>query len=137
MRTHLDRLFAGSGDDLGTSDKSWNMITMSGNAYKYWEKAYFGLKWYDEVTTETATVEGKEVEYTLFRVQWHWLPTKVLDALPSQLVDRRGDQVLARRLVKLDTLEDVRSITSTLSEAINDPPVQHNTEKATLRDSDG
>lgn len=44
MRHALEELFVGS-DETGSSDKSWNMISVVGTAQSYWEKAYFGLEW--------------------------------------------------------------------------------------------
>jgi hypothetical protein len=136
-RAQLEVLFTGSGDELGTSDKTWNMITMNGVAHDYWRRAYFALKWHSEVGTKMLRVGGEMVEHTIFRVQWHWLPLNVLNALSSQPKDKRDDQVPARHLIDLDTPDSINSIAGTISAAIDNPPIQHSTEKATLRDSDG
>ena len=134
-RACLELLFTGSGDELGTSDRTWNMITMSRNAHAYWGKAYFGLEWHDIVGTEKVVESGVKTEHTSFRVQWHWLPSKILDAVESQLITRQNEKLPPRRLVKLDTPDDIRSIANAISEATS--RTLFRTQNTTLRDHAG
>jgi hypothetical protein len=102
LRGNLEYLFT-LGGEVGSSDRSWNMLTMNPRAHRYWANAYFGLQWHDVVGTKSILddTSGQETNYTTFRVQWHWLPAKILESFQAQLALPQGTTLEPKRLVRL------------------------------------
>jgi hypothetical protein len=138
LLTKLNDLLIGQDKLLGLSDLPWNMLTMSRNKHAYWGKALYGLQWHDVVEHEFDLDEdGKEIEYTVFRVQWHWLPKKIADSIQSKLSPHPHKPLPPRRLVRLETAEDITSVANAINESISSPQSLCSPKKATLRDCDG
>ena len=138
MRHSLEDLFVSSGEP-GLSDEPWNMINMNRIGHKYWEKAYFGLQWVGLCGEETGVdpVTKQEVTYTRFKVMFHWLSPKIREAIQTHLTYPRGVKIPPKQLVRLDTLEDLRSLTDILGNILKEPHPIYSTKKAVLRDHQG
>ena len=76
----LTQLLAPDTDELGSSDKAWNMIALSPELQSYWSKAYFGLKW---IGADNPTSNDNDI--ATFKVEWHWLPRDAVGALERRL----------------------------------------------------
>lgn len=148
LKEKLVGLLAPSNGELGASDKSWNMISFNTQLHRYWDKAYFGLKWMGVVGTSETDVVGLEgasemkatearKEYESFRVQWHWLPDRIPDALQSHLIRPEGERCDARSLVDLDSEEALHSVKSSLRTAITQQRSLFSTKGAMARDENG
>lgn len=68
--------------ELGASDKSWNVITLSPQPYRYWSKAYFGLKWIGSVGTHlSGPAVNEDAPHTAYEVEWRWMRKEIYDSL--------------------------------------------------------
>lgn len=147
MRKKLAVLVAPLSGELGGSDKAWNMLSLNTQLHRYWGKAYFGLRWVGvedyplepvpgtrEVPRGEAVEEGER--YATFRVEWHWLPDGILDALRSYSYLPKGEKCNARRLLDLDSSEAIESIVHSLRGPISRPNLI-STKGATARDENG
>lgn len=139
METSVERqlhtLLADPGSGwLGQSDRPWNMVTVSPDIQAHWENAHFGLKWHDSIGHEKVVEDGEETEYTIFRVQWHWLPANIADSLGSRLITRQDEPLAPKRLVQLDTPEDITAIVNAINEATTSSQHLSSTEKPVLKD---
>lgn len=124
---------------LANSDEPFNMLTMNPQASRYWGKAYFGLEWHDVGETRTVVdpKTGKETKYTSFRVKWHWLAAKMPDSFASHLTSQTETTLKPRRLVRLETKKDVKSIEGSLAKVIRQPHHLFSAKNARLRDEHG
>lgn len=147
MRGRLIELLAPSNGELGASDKSWNMISINSQLHRYWDNAYFGLKWMGVVGTSKMDVAGPEgasrmmatqelKEYVSFRVQWYWLPDRVPDALQSHLIRPEGERRDAGRQVDLDSEGVLHSVKNALRASAQQPNAC-STKGAMARDENG
>ena len=107
-----------------------------------WVKAFFGLKWHGVEGTEHATDEqGKDIEYTLFTVQWYWLPDQIPESLESFLETPAGATVQRlirpRQLVRLGSDDELGSLACSLRDSFAHAPARHSTMGATARDQQG
>lgn len=62
ITTAMQPLFAG----LGTSDKSFNILSLTPTLHRFWSRCYFALRWHG-----LGQVEGEETHAVL---QFHWMP---------------------------------------------------------------
>lgn len=147
MRKKVAELLAPLSGELGGSDKAWNMLSLNTQLHRYWRKAYFGLRWVGvedyalepvpgtrDVPKGEAAVEGER--YASLRVEWHWLPDSIPDALRSHLYLPKGGKCNARRLLDLDSSEAIESLVHSLRGPISRPNLI-STKGATARDENG
>lgn len=138
MRRKLEWLF-GYTDEPGSSDKAWNMASVNVTGCDYWEKAYFGLQWVGVRGEESGTdpITEEEVTYTIFNVMFHWLSPKIRDAIKSHLRYPMEVGLTPKQLVRLETSQDLHSLTELLGDAFNEPHPQYSTKGVVLQDQHG
>lgn len=146
LRKQLADMLAPRSGEVGSSDRSWNMLSMSCTAHNYWGRAYFGLRWLDVVPNEgieSGRTFSKRIKadktsdkYTLVRVEWHWLSEKLPNALEKHLTRPKGVRLGPRRLVDLGSDESVASIQESLREFFHHPNLA-STKGATAKDGAG
>ena len=149
MRKRLRDIIAPRHGELAASDKAFNLICLRQDLHEYWGKAHFGLKWIGNVS------EPDQSGYKTFEVQWHWMPSRLVDRLSSRAPDGNNtpgliDEVKVnvpdmRRKVDLDTEEGRNAISRALIGAFEEPnldsrqppPGSIGSPKVTVRDEDG
>lgn len=121
MRNRLLDLITPADGELASSDRAWNMIPMRRDIHHHWGKAYFGLKWVGEQTPRD------EAGLTTVKVQWHWLPSRLVDNLPPADLPRclpvpEGQKPNdAKRLVNLDDEDATGQIRQAMVRTIQEP----------------
>lgn len=63
--------------------------SMNAQAHRWWDMAYFSLKWIGVLPGEFDRVDARNrpVKYTNFVVEWYWLSGRIADALQDRLTD--------------------------------------------------
>jgi hypothetical protein len=138
MKRDLEDLFIGSGE-VGSSDEPWNITNMNRTGHTYWGKAYFGLQWVGVCGEKLGIdpISKEQVTYTVFNVMFHWLSPRIRKAIESHLRYPSGVKLEPKQLVRLDTRQDLRSLTDLLGDAFNEPHPRYSTKPAVLRDQHG
>ncbi|KAL6851284.1 hypothetical protein ACO1O0_008412 [Amphichorda felina] len=143
LRSKLLKLIVPIDGELAASDRAWNMIPMRKDIHNHWGKAYFGLKWIGEQTPRD------EAGLTTVKVQWHWLPSRLVDKLrrhdlPKCLpVPKEQKPNDAKRLINLDDEDATGLIRQAMVRIIREPnavsrlPTAVSASTATVRDQSG
>lgn len=149
MRKRLRDIIAPRHGELAASDKAFNLICLRQDLHEYWGKAHFGLKWIGNVS------EPDQNGYKTFEVQWHWMPSRLVDRLSSRasdgsntpgLIDEvKGNVPDMRREVDLDTEKGRNAISQALVRVFEEPnldsrqppPKSIAGPKVIVRDEDG
>jgi hypothetical protein len=143
LRNRIVDLITLADGELASSDRAWNMIPMRRDIHHHWGKAYFGLKWVGEQTPRD------EAGLTNVKVQWHWLPSRLVDKLPPDNLSKclpvpKGQKPNdAKRLVNLDDEDATGLIRQAMVRTIQEPnavsrlATNVSTSTATVRDQSG
>ncbi|KND89952.1 hypothetical protein TOPH_05367, partial [Tolypocladium ophioglossoides CBS 100239] len=88
------KLYAGP----GSSDKSWNMLSLSYLLHKWWSKGYFGLKYLGTTPSSSSPQDMHTIE-----LQFRWLPRSQEHPMrPIELQEQR-DTTKGIMIYQLDT----------------------------------
>lgn len=104
-------------NELGSSDKTWNMITLNTQLHRYWSKAYFGLKLVEENNEPEPPKDAEDEEFTTIQVEWRWLPNKIPKALEKSLGPISSAKGHAAREVNFES-ETLESMASSIHDAL-------------------
>lgn len=107
-----------------------------------WAKAFFGLKWHGVKGIEhTTDSQENEVEYTLFTVQWYWLPDQIPESLERYLEDPAQPTaqrlIRPRQLVRLGSDDELGALADSLRDSFAHAPARHPTMYIKARDQQG
>jgi hypothetical protein len=120
VETHerLVNLICPMHNELGSSDKSWNMVALTTQVHRYWSKAYFGFKLVEEASEpEPPSKDVEDDEFTTIQVEWHWLPNSIPEALEKSLGSIFSAKGHAAREVNFEA-ETLESMASSIYDAL-------------------
>lgn len=120
----LANLF-GRSMEQAKSERDWNKITMSPEKHRYWSQAYFCLENKGEVPPtfdEYDELTGETTSWATYRVQWHWLSSRIPESLQSHLTSQaprlEGKRPLdCKRLVRLETDDGKTTLVESINQA--------------------
>lgn len=95
---------------------------MSPSIHRYLGMARFALKWLgptgDMVLVEINRNNRKiAVECACYKVQWHWLPPAIRDAVKDHIIADTAEDIVPRHRVRLDSESDIESVTTGIRES--------------------
>ena len=104
----LRALFCPAHKELGSSDKSWNMLSLNPQLHRYWSKGLFGFKLLKDGGEDARAGNTQDSpsanEFASIQVEFRWLSSKIATALGAFLEDDTtgGSKGDTTRVVKLD-----------------------------------